>query len=119
MVKSILHGFAALVLGALLAVSMSLYVARAGDMPAQTTQVTMGSDMDSSAHRGCDSCEAGKAMALACVAVCAVPGFAVLPAIGPVAMQATSGRPPLPGPEFIRGSTPPPAPFPPRTTYIG
>lgn len=88
-------------------------------MPAQMNQVTMGADMDSSTHQGCNGCEAGKGMALPCLVVCSGPGSAVLPHIGLATVGSPSNRLPLPRAVRLRGTTSPPTPFPPRTTYIG
>ena len=105
-------------LGALLALSMNAPAVQAGNMPAQMTQMiaapAMGTD-----PQACDGCATGEAMAVPCLAVCGASLLAVLADIQPVGMHASAGRLRPPGVEPLLGSSSAPAPFPPRTTYIG
>lgn len=119
MAKWSLRKFALIALGALLALSMNASAAQAGSMAAQMDQMTMASTMGGSEHRGCDGCTTGEDMAAPCVAFCGVPLFALLADMEPAAIQTSSGRRRLPRVEPLLGSSSPPNPSPPRTTYIG
>lgn len=119
MTKWSLRRFALIAVGALLALSMSASAVLAGSMAVQMDEMTVSSTMDGSEHRGCDGCATGEDMAASCVAVCGVSLFAMLADMEPAAIQTASGRLRLPRVEPLLGSSSPPNPSPPRTTYIG
>ena len=126
MLKWSFHRFATVMFGALLALSISASVAMAGSMQLPMKQTTMmmeiGSsmlEMESSQHQGCDACQPGEEMMLSCPAVCSMPSTGLLPGFVYIAFAASSHRLPLPRATLLPGTTSPPIPGPPRTSYIG
>lgn len=117
MVKSSLRNFVAVVLGLLLALSMSLSAAQAS-MSAMKP-MTMASAMETSGPHVCDACEVGKAMSLPCLVICGAPSLAVLPDASLSVMSSSGARLSLGKTALLDGIASPPPPFPPRTTYIG
>lgn len=113
------RNLATIALGVFVALSLSASVALAGSMPMPMSQTSMMPDMEMSEHRGCDACEAGEEMLLSCPAACSMPSAGLLPELVHVALAASSHRLPLPRAALLRGTTPPPIPLPPRTSYIG
>ena len=118
MAKWSLRKLVVIALGALLALSINAPAVQAGNMPAQMTQMTAAFAMGTETQ-ACDGCATGEAMAVPCLVVCDASLLAVLADIEPVRIHASAGRLRLPRVEPLLGSSSPPPPFPPRTTYIG
>lgn len=119
MTSSVLKALTVAVLGVLLALGMTLSVAQPGSMSvAAVDSMTMPS-MHVLGMPVCPDCQAGEEMAAQCLAVCAMPAFALCPDAGFITIRTLTGRQPLPRFAFPPGRAEPPTPLPPRTTYIG
>lgn len=110
----------ALLLGAFLALGMSLSVVQASDMTVK--MISSVSDMGAAGQGGgCDGCgggDEGKAKIGACLSVCMTSAFAVLPSASPVKVVQTSDLP-LRRHAVSWGSSAPPDPYPPRSSNLG
>lgn len=124
MVKWSLRQVAVIAFGLLFALSASILAVRASSMASQVDYVISASGMDAE-HQAPPDCTGGKAMPLpckdmvpSCFTVCGASPFAVLVEPQSAARLVAGDELYLPRVVSLFGSSTPPNPPPPRTTYI-